>query len=516
MAELRPGDADAVVVDGHLVAVPLLEEIGGQVDHAGGVDGSAALHPPVHLQLEARQRGHDEEIAVEVRHGLLHQGQLEVGIVLRAEEVVPHQGLMEVGGHLGHEEGVVAIDVGLMRPGHEGVHRMAGLVRQRAEAEDVVGVAHEDEGLCVVGAAGEGALALAPVARPIDPAALQAALAQFVDVLLPQRGHALADPVDGLPVGDVGLLLRQRRLDVVDVELVVAQGLAADAPVAVPGGQVRLEDLDQVVEDLGGHVVGEERGLQRRVVPARAGVEDVTLEAPRLQPGDGVLEGQVGVGVVLPGGATHLPVHVGDQVVDAALPQLHLLAVLVAGGLEGQVGVGEHAVGVLGAAQRIRGQRQNLLDRGGAHVLLLALEILQVVAVDGQLGLLIEPVVEGVEPDGHQLGLDEGRRRGSLGAQAARLAGPRRGLLVRDVDRGGQHSVDDHSLGQAHELLHGIEAVEQGLRTFVQPPLETAQLGKPRLQLLAGRLPVGDGGEDALQVPGLLQGNLVTGWKGNF
>ena len=279
-----------------------------------------------------------------VGHGLFDQGDLEVGVGLGAEQVVAHHGLVEVGGHLGHEERVAAVDKGLEQAAVVGVQRVAQLVRQRAQAEHVVGIAHHDEGHGALGAAGEGALALALVARPVHPTLFQAATPQDADVVVAQRGHALADPVDGLLEGHHRLVLGDGSLDVVDVQLVVAQQAPAQAPVAVPGRQVLLEDLDQVVEDLDRDVVGRQRGVQGGLVAAHPGIVDILLERGGQGGGHGVLELQVAVGVVLPGGAAHGPVGVGDQAADAGLADLQRAAIGGDRRLEGQVGVVEGVV----------------------------------------------------------------------------------------------------------------------------------------------------------------------------
>ena len=77
--ELRPGDADPLAVELHLVAIAFLEQVGHQADQDVGVDGLALLGAGMHLQLEACQGGHDEEVAVVVRHGLFDQADLEIG-----------------------------------------------------------------------------------------------------------------------------------------------------------------------------------------------------------------------------------------------------------------------------------------------------------------------------------------------------------------------------------------------------------------------------------------------------
>ena len=96
------------------------------------------------------------------------------------------------------------------------------------------------KGRVPIRAAGEGAFALAPVAGPVHPALFQAAAAQDAHVFLAQRRHALADPVHGLVEGHDRLGVRQRGLDVVDVQALQPERLPAQPPVAVPGGQVVL------------------------------------------------------------------------------------------------------------------------------------------------------------------------------------------------------------------------------------------------------------------------------------
>ncbi len=123
--------------------------------------------------------------------------------------------------------------------------------------------------------------ALAAVARPVHPALLQAAAAQDLDVFLAQRRHALGDPLDRLLERHDRLGRGQRRLDVVDAELLHPQRPLAQPPVAVPGGQVLAEDRDQVVEHLHRDEVRLQRAVQRRGVAPHPRVEDVLLDGGR-------------------------------------------------------------------------------------------------------------------------------------------------------------------------------------------------------------------------------------------
>ncbi len=90
--KLRPRRARAIAIraaDVDLLAVDLAHQVGHQVVEVAGRDRAAALDAFVDLQLQPRERGHDEEVAVEVGHRLLDDGDLEVRIVVRIEQVAP-------------------------------------------------------------------------------------------------------------------------------------------------------------------------------------------------------------------------------------------------------------------------------------------------------------------------------------------------------------------------------------------------------------------------------------------
>ena len=141
-------------------AINLVQERGHEIGHGVGGDGLPALHALVQLQLETRQRGHDEEVAMEVGHRFLDQVDLEVGVPVGLQQVRADHGLMKVGRHLGDEQPVVGVDVGLPILGVPAVHGVAQLVGQGIYAVQVVLVIHEDERLRAVGAAAVGAAGL--------------------------------------------------------------------------------------------------------------------------------------------------------------------------------------------------------------------------------------------------------------------------------------------------------------------------------------------------------------------
>jgi len=140
---------------------------------------------------------------------------------------------------------------------------VAQLVRQRAQAEQVVCIRHHDEGVRAHRPAGERALPLAAVARPIHPPLFETAAAQNPHVLLAQRRHALCNPLDRLLERHDRLGRGQRRLDVVRVKLGVAQRALAQPPVTMPRRQMTLEGRDEVMEDLDRYEVRLQRRVQR-------------------------------------------------------------------------------------------------------------------------------------------------------------------------------------------------------------------------------------------------------------
>ena len=136
---------------------------------------------------------------------------------------------------------------------------MAQLVRQGAEAEQAVAVAHENEGVGAHPAGGKLRVGFSLVGVDVDPALLQAAAAQDTDIFLAERRQPGADPIHGLREGDARLVAGERRPDVVGLQRLHPERSAPDGPVAVPGGQIFLEGVDEIVEHLDRQVVLEQR-----------------------------------------------------------------------------------------------------------------------------------------------------------------------------------------------------------------------------------------------------------------
>ena len=217
---------------------------------------------------------------------------------------------------------------------------MAQFVGQGAEAVQIVVVAHHDEGVGAGHAGGEGAHPLAFVGINVHPALAGRPLLEDGDIFLAQRPHPFGNPVDGRLIFNFWRVGNERRFDVVLMQLVVAQCLPPHAPVAVPGGQIAPEGLDKVVEDFHGNEAGVEGGFQGGFVASRPHYENVLLDPGGQGVGHGILECQVGVGIVFPGSAPNFPVNVRDEGADGSLGDVVIVAILTDGVGEVEVGVG--------------------------------------------------------------------------------------------------------------------------------------------------------------------------------
>ena len=143
--ERRPRDPDSFSVEVHLPAVGLGEQVCHESDQVSRGQAASGLHPRVGFQLESRERRHDEEVSVEIGHGLFEQGNAEISIGLGLEEVRADERLVEVRCNLGKKDRIARVDERLGSPCIVRVERVAELVRERAEAPEVIAVAHDDE-----------------------------------------------------------------------------------------------------------------------------------------------------------------------------------------------------------------------------------------------------------------------------------------------------------------------------------------------------------------------------------
>ena len=138
----------------------------------------------------------EHRLAVERAAQVVDLAVEQVGAHLRVgrffEEVVSEEFLVEGGSDLGEEDGVVVVLIRLCVLRVPGVHGVAGLVRERVNVREHVGlVVHQDVGRVAVGAGGECAAAFVFRLVAVAPAAVAEAGFQGGSVLGCRggRGH---------------------------------------------------------------------------------------------------------------------------------------------------------------------------------------------------------------------------------------------------------------------------------------------------------------------------------------
>ena len=148
----------------HVAAETFAEQVRHQFDHRIGGEGLSLFNALMRLQFEAGEGGHDEEVAMEVIHGFFEQGDLEIFVRVGLEQMSAGHGLIKVRSGLCDNGRVSIVDHRLGAAGVIGVHGMTQLMRERAHTADVICVAHQNKGMCVLRNAGrECALAFARV-----------------------------------------------------------------------------------------------------------------------------------------------------------------------------------------------------------------------------------------------------------------------------------------------------------------------------------------------------------------
>src|SRR5574341_700694 len=117
-------------------------------------------------------------------------------------------------------------------------------MRERAQAEEIVVITHQNERIRPRNAGGERAHPFAFVWIDIDPALLQNAVPQYANIVLAERPQPLYNPFDSLFERDLGFRRRQRRSLVVNVQFVVAERASSNVPIAMPSREVLTKSLN--------------------------------------------------------------------------------------------------------------------------------------------------------------------------------------------------------------------------------------------------------------------------------
>ena len=390
------------------------------------------------------------------------------------------------------------------------MHRVAELVRERAEAHGRPVEAHHDERRRPRRSGGERAAHLPGGRVHVDPALLEAAAPDGVGVRRPERLERRADPLDALLVLELRRGRPERRREVVRCEPVDAVDPLPQPPVAVPGRQIRLEGRDQVVEDLHRDVRPGERRRERRLVPADARLEHRLLDRAGEVRRQRVAHSQVAVRVALPGALPQRPVGAREQHVDRALGHLDLRPVLRHGGREHHIAVGERAVDTERPGEDIGYEPEDLLDLAGACVRCTAAEIGEVVVVRRQRRVARGPAAEPLGTDCEHLRLDEGDGRPDLRVCRLRAAEARDGGRVGRLDGVTEQRVDDDPARAEHDRVACLQGFDEHCGALSEPAAEGRQPGEIGEHGLELRLPGLDRREDAGGVPGAIGSNAVA------
>ena len=175
-----------------------------------------------------------------------------------------------------------------MLAGAPAVHGMAHLVGQGGNTVQRAAEVQQDIGVGVIAAAGVSAAALAAVGINVDPT-LVVGFLHVLLVVLAQGSNGFQHHLLGGLVG-VGLLqvTDQRGIDVIEMQLVDAQHLFAQADVAVHGGHVLADGGDQVVVDLHGHILPCHGHGAGGLIVAGAGLGGGSLDSTGVGSGHGV------------------------------------------------------------------------------------------------------------------------------------------------------------------------------------------------------------------------------------
>ena len=390
---------------------------------------------------------------------------------------------------------------------------MAHLVGQGELAVQGAGVVQQHEGMDL-GACGVSAAPLALVLIDIDPAVLKALL-QNGPVAVAQRIQRIIHGLLGLGKGDLGgLVLEQRGIHIVEVQLLHAQQLLAQADIAVHLVHVPVDRLDQIVVDGYGHIGPVHGRLPGRAVLPGGCEELLLLVLGIQQAGGGVAHAAQGVIEVFVGALAQRPVAALLQGHKGALAQGMGLSLAVYGVGIAHIGIEKGAENGFRSVGHLPGGGQQPLFGGGEGVCLSAALVVQIAAVPLQpRGGLVE-ALQGFLGNGHDLGGGEAERGADGGEHAHELAnhgliGGVAGVLVRLA-----HGVVGQQLALAVHVLYQVQECAEGLAALAQLSGKGGGFSLSGRQGGQGLLPAFIRGVQVLQRPGILLGDLVAGTNG--
>jgi hypothetical protein len=272
----------------------------------------------------------------------------------------------------------------------------------------------------------------------------------------------------------------------------------------------RLRRVDQVLDHRRRDVVAVQRRIQRRPITSGLRKEQVALQ-------DAVVERCVGVDAGL-----EQPVEFLEGSPAIALQSIRrqdrpVLSVRQSD-LSGRerddrvlhVGGRQRGIGVVRRRRKPAGQREQMFAFFVEHVLLLPVEILDGKAVDRELGVGVQPLLDGRQGDLQELGVEPRARLVRLGEQNLHLLTAGVDLVVALIlvvlERG---EVPD-LIRELADVVGQLHRRQQSVGAFGQRALQSGVGANLPLEVVVGPLPLGPGREDVREVPFESVGNVVT------
>ena len=465
MRNTHPLAGDLLIADNVLAEVTAYQLVVALAQQILG-EGLPCFHHGVHFLFELCEHGLAVEGALVGLHELIENVQLFLAVVGLAEELAEQHQLVDGGGDLCHEDGVVGFLGRVGLGGEVAVHGVACFVCQGGNVVQGVGIVQKDIGLGIVAAGAVSTATLALVGVNVCPALFLKACGQGGVVFLAEELDGIQDDVNRFLVGILTVAGGDEGgVDVVEVKLGNTQSLLLQRVVIVERLQVLGNGVAQVVVDNGGHLVTEDGGGDAVGEVSHLGVGGALLDEGVHQCGVGVAEGGIGSVDTVEGRLTDAAVGALEEDAVGAVGERHGLAVFPFDLAEGEIGVGEGgadvAVGVEACGQvchqlfALVGQGVGTVAEGG----------LDGAAVFLQLGEFGEPFVQSLVVQAEKVGIHEEGGGGQVVVQVHHAALQGNVAVIGGVHVGVKGGVAVKLLEDTAQSGHIAEHIVQRLCT---------------------------------------------------
>ena len=286
--------------------------------------------------------------------------------------------------------------------GKIGMKGVTHFVSQGELAVQSAGIVQKHKGVHIR-ARGISAAALALVLVYIDPAIVKA-LFQDPAVVLSQRCQGIENRLLGLLKGNVPVGFRhQRRVNVIEMELVHPQQLLAQPDIAVHGGQLLVNGFNEIFVHGHRHIASVQGSFQGRAIVSGLAEEFQLLVLAVQHRGGGVAHARKSVVEIFVGTFPQDPVGAFFQQHKGTLAQGVLVPLAVCRVRKFQVGIRQSAVGRVRQLCHFPGGSQQLFLLGRQGVGLSPAQIGQIPAITFQLGNVPVEAFQRLIGNGHDL-----------------------------------------------------------------------------------------------------------------